>query len=78
MSKAQHVYLLKITIFYIPEIFFIKIKLNNKDHNDHQHVTFPDFCVIKKILPTTALTLQGVFIEASKSMSMLKIRKCNI
>lgn len=58
--------------------FSISTKLSNENHSDRKHVTYPDFCIIKKLLPTTALTLQGVFIEANKSMSTLKTTDCNI
>lgn len=58
--------------------FSINTKLNNENQSDHKHGTYPDFYVIKKMLPTTALTLQGVFIEANKSMSTLKTTECNI
>lgn len=50
----------------------INTNLSNENQSDHIHVTCPYFCVIKKMLPTITLTLQRVFIEASKSMSALK------
>ena len=58
--------------------FSINTKLNNENQSDHKLGTYPDFYVIKKMLPTAALTLQGVFIEANKSMSTLKTTECNI
>lgn len=52
--------------------FSINTKLNNENHSDHKIVTCPDFCVIKKMLPPIALTLQGEFIEANKACQQWK------